>query len=289
MLSPMARITLYHVLILKNILKDRQEKNIKYSLRAFAKELEISPASLSQILSQKKGLSEKFSTKIAQKLNLSLEEKELFIISSSAAHSRSSLVKSRDSIKLAALSKRIHHQKNTSTAGALTAKENEFLFETNEVQELISKSAVHSVYRYKSPDEFIYRSLHILKDKATGAITNNFFEITYDESRKLAAMIYFIKKENGRFRSYYNNTLDGTDKVTGYSPENLNLTVNFDKKGLPTVPFVSFSIFNTTKYIVGKMIYTEDSFSVSGTLIDYKDASSFSNSQFKRTFIRYSE
>lgn len=67
--------------ILRNQLQRRQEVNSKYSLRAFALRLEISPSKISEILSGKKRLSVDRAEVIANKLGLSPQEKELFVLS----------------------------------------------------------------------------------------------------------------------------------------------------------------------------------------------------------------
>ncbi len=56
--------------ILKGELEKRQKNNSAYSLRSFAKFLEISPAALSQLMSGKRGISVKRLSKIIEKLSL---------------------------------------------------------------------------------------------------------------------------------------------------------------------------------------------------------------------------
>jgi uncharacterized protein (TIGR02147 family) len=67
----------------------RASKNSNYSLRAFARDLDLSPASLSQILNNKKGLSVQKAEKIASKLGLNSKEAELFLLSTKSKCSRS--------------------------------------------------------------------------------------------------------------------------------------------------------------------------------------------------------
>jgi len=59
--------------------KSRQKRNPQYSLRAFAKSLEMSPAQLSQILSGKRNLTVKAIHRLSSKLSLSPLEKENFL------------------------------------------------------------------------------------------------------------------------------------------------------------------------------------------------------------------
>jgi uncharacterized protein (TIGR02147 family) len=60
--------------ILKKELEKRQKNNAAYSLRSFARFLEISPAALSQLLSGKRGVSVKRLTQIIEKLSLPASE-----------------------------------------------------------------------------------------------------------------------------------------------------------------------------------------------------------------------
>ena len=68
-------------LILKEHLRRRQEVNPRYSLRAFAKKLEISPSKVSEVLSGKKRLSVERAESLAKKLGLTGKEFDLFVIS----------------------------------------------------------------------------------------------------------------------------------------------------------------------------------------------------------------
>jgi len=64
---------------IKDFLLVKQEFNPNYSLRAFARDLEMPVSSLSNVLQGKQGLSELSATRIANKLNLSKIEKNHFI------------------------------------------------------------------------------------------------------------------------------------------------------------------------------------------------------------------
>ncbi len=73
----------------------RRQKNASYSLRAFARDLALSPSFLSQLLSEKRGLSSAMAETIADKLQLCTEEREYFIAQSIILFSRSGEQKSR--------------------------------------------------------------------------------------------------------------------------------------------------------------------------------------------------
>ena len=60
--------------LLQQELKERCSANASYSLRAFARDLEVPPSTLSEIISGKRHASEKVKAKIAKGLNFSKEE-----------------------------------------------------------------------------------------------------------------------------------------------------------------------------------------------------------------------
>jgi uncharacterized protein (TIGR02147 family) len=74
---------------LRTVLESRVSKNSRYSLRAFARDLKISPQMLSFVLNGKKGLSAKASAEIADRLEMPPEEADYFSDLVSFAHARS--------------------------------------------------------------------------------------------------------------------------------------------------------------------------------------------------------
>ena len=76
-------------MILKEELDSRCEQNPHYSLRAFARDLNLSPSRLSEILNRKQGLSRKAAAKIAEFLGFSGDEKEYFCDLVTSQHARS--------------------------------------------------------------------------------------------------------------------------------------------------------------------------------------------------------
>lgn len=81
--------------ILQNEFHQRQQKNKKYSLRAFAKFLGVSHALLSLVFLKKKGLSLKMADKISTKLALSHLERNIFVSSVEKCFSRSAKKKTK--------------------------------------------------------------------------------------------------------------------------------------------------------------------------------------------------
>lgn len=80
---------------LKIEFESRKAKNTQYSLRAFARDLDLAPPKLSEILRGKCGLSESSAEKIAPKLGLSAEETKIFIALVSASHARNPIVRDK--------------------------------------------------------------------------------------------------------------------------------------------------------------------------------------------------
>lgn len=98
--------------ILRSELESRKSKNKRYSLRAFSKFLGINHATLSQIMSRKKGLSLKMAIKISQRLQLDSLEKNKFLTSVTKCFSRNPTKRVEAQEKLNTLAK---HKKMTIT------------------------------------------------------------------------------------------------------------------------------------------------------------------------------
>jgi uncharacterized protein (TIGR02147 family) len=85
----------------------RRELNSSYSLRAFARDLKMSPAALSLVLSKKKGISLAKATFVAKKLKLNDELSSWFCASVGANHSRSAVERKKFEKKLQSTTKPI--------------------------------------------------------------------------------------------------------------------------------------------------------------------------------------
>lgn len=78
-----------HITKLKSEFEKRAARNRNYSLRAYARDLGMSPAALSGLLNLKKGLSEATAQDIAERLGFSKAETQAFLVSVASQHSRS--------------------------------------------------------------------------------------------------------------------------------------------------------------------------------------------------------
>jgi uncharacterized protein (TIGR02147 family) len=98
-----------HVLI--SHFEMKQAKNAGYSKRAYSRDLGVSPAFLSQILSNKRSLSPARAELISKKLNLSQDERDYLIAQAITSTSRSETLKAKASTQL----KRLIHAQSTIT------------------------------------------------------------------------------------------------------------------------------------------------------------------------------
>ncbi len=71
----------FHIQALKREFERRRKKNPQYSLRAYARSLELDPSALCRILAEKQPLSLKAAKRIQGKLNLSSDELHQFLLS----------------------------------------------------------------------------------------------------------------------------------------------------------------------------------------------------------------
>ncbi|MEK6555873.1 MAG: TIGR02147 family protein, partial [Bdellovibrionota bacterium] len=76
---------------IKQVYSQRCEKNPKYSMRSFAKDLGLSPQMLNSIFNRGSGLSRSRALEVAKNLNLSESDEELFLTLIEASHQRSSM------------------------------------------------------------------------------------------------------------------------------------------------------------------------------------------------------
>lgn len=86
---PMSKKQLFHQQYLTNEYDKRMQKNPHYSLRSFARDLDVPASWLSEFLNSKKGMSLANANKICKALSLSPSDVDAFTMSVRAHHSRS--------------------------------------------------------------------------------------------------------------------------------------------------------------------------------------------------------
>lgn len=89
--------------LLRDELEQRCAKNAKYSLRAFARDLGVSPSHLSGIFSRRYGLSREGALAIGKKIGLKGSEAEFFVQSVESQHARSKVMRTAALEKLKSL------------------------------------------------------------------------------------------------------------------------------------------------------------------------------------------
>lgn len=75
--------------ILSKVFEDRQQRNPRYSLRAFARDLSVNIATVSEVLNGRKGLSRSMAYQIARRIEFTPDETENFVDLVLSEHSRS--------------------------------------------------------------------------------------------------------------------------------------------------------------------------------------------------------
>lgn len=91
--------------VLKSVFENRKKRSLSYSLRAYARDLKISPSNLSEIFNSKKNISDKMAQNIALRLDLRGIEKDLFLTSVLACRTKKTVLKENFELKLKKLLK----------------------------------------------------------------------------------------------------------------------------------------------------------------------------------------
>lgn len=92
--------------LLKQELLKRKRRNPLYSMRSFARDLQVTYSRLNEALNRKKGMSAATALKICERLGLSKAERELFIASIESQHARSRVAREQSKEALASLQKK---------------------------------------------------------------------------------------------------------------------------------------------------------------------------------------
>lgn len=107
----------FHLKYIKDEYARRTQANPHYSLRAFARDLGVSPSWLSDFMLEKKGMSDRTAIRMALVLGLTPSEEKVFLLSAKARHARSP-------IERATAQKELNSYKRTKT---FSMRPNDFL------------------------------------------------------------------------------------------------------------------------------------------------------------------
>lgn len=216
--------------ILKEQLQSRQELNSSYSLRAFAKKLELSPSKLSEVISGKKRLSSKRAEDVVNKLELSDNERELFVLSAQIESSAKGVDKKDLQQQIQSLAQQINAKKTTQRNawyfGAINALEeldhNPLKFKAElgltDLQVENAKRFRNRIQRfYPERKQFTFEPLSVLKKIETKCFTK--------ESSPLDADFVFLTEAqtqelHKKIKSYI-RTLKSKNKNS--NPEDLSM------------------------------------------------------------------
>lgn len=131
--------------ILKDRFSERMSANPRYSLRAFARDLKISPQQLSNILNAKKGLSIKTAAELADQLGMTPFEKDYFCNLAQSFFGRSKASKKVAQTKLAILTNRTESSHSLS-ADAFRAISDWYHFGLIELLKITEKTSQTESY-----------------------------------------------------------------------------------------------------------------------------------------------
>lgn len=92
--------------VLRDELEYRKSRNPGYSLRAFARDLAMAPSSLTEVLGGTKGISLPKARKLARKLGLREDLREVFVLSARAQHARATVDRETATQQLVELAER---------------------------------------------------------------------------------------------------------------------------------------------------------------------------------------
>lgn len=100
---------------------ERRQRNPGYSLRAFARDLQVSPSHLCEVLQQRENISPKVAAKLVVRMGLGPREAEFFMASVQAVYGRSNAVKKQGLARLSSLQKKLDFKELTQgTFDAIT-------------------------------------------------------------------------------------------------------------------------------------------------------------------------
>ena len=92
--------------VLRDELEYRKSRNPAYSLRAYARDLAMAPSTLNEVLNGIKGVSLARARKLARRLGLREDLRELFILSARAQHARAAVDRQTAAVQLTELAER---------------------------------------------------------------------------------------------------------------------------------------------------------------------------------------
>ena len=175
---------------IRKALAQKKEANPNYSLRAFAKNLEMSPQKLNSLLNRNAGLSLKAAQLVADKLELNAADKKVFLTLVEAHHSRSVVFRN--------LAKKDLHSLQSFESEMKELNENDF--ESVQNWKALAIYSLIGLKDFSSDPNWIANRLNISIDEALTSL------------RSLLATGLIIQNENGELKRSKKKASFFTDK-----------------------------------------------------------------------------
>lgn len=216
---------------LRDTLNDKIQSNPKYSLRAFARDLKVSPSVLSELINGKHSLSEKVAIRIATQLELSPSEKQLFCDQVISQSSQSKQKRAQASARVKSIQEMF--QKNSVQVDTFKIISDWYHFAILELTYLKN---------FKSDAEWISKKLGITKLEASAAIERLLrLELLELKNKKLIATEDYTMTSDGipseALRKFQKQLIEKA--LTALATQSINnrditsLIVSVDKSRLP--------------------------------------------------------
>jgi uncharacterized protein (TIGR02147 family) len=216
---------------LRRELERRCQVNSRYSLTAFAKDLGLVPSRLSEVFSEKQGLSREAAFKIALKIGLTDEETVIFCDLVEMEHARSAEKRALAKIRLQERS--LDFEYSTVEEDSFHIVSDWYHFAIVQLTELRS---------FRRDPAWISSKLNISRAEAVGGLDRLFRTgILVEEKGKVKARQEFIATTDNvpseAIRSFHRQVLEKAASALGtQSPEDRNFSTNYmtiDKSDLP--------------------------------------------------------
>ncbi|MEK2690855.1 TIGR02147 family protein [Bdellovibrio sp. GT3] len=151
----------FHYKYLADEFARRSNANPHYSLRSFARDLEVTPSWLSDFLSNKKGMAPKTAERLSVLLGMALTESRVFILSSKAFHSRSEKDRKAATLELASFKQTKSYKMRPKDFSATGTWYHQAILELTEV-EGFSHHEYELMERLRLPQATIRRAIQDL-------------------------------------------------------------------------------------------------------------------------------
>lgn len=224
---------------LNAVLEQKSARNKKFSLRAMAKNIGVSPSALSSILNAAKAPSPGTVLKISHWLKLGKKEHEYLDILAQLETAKTESVRRL-------LTKKMGELKPSLSTDAIAR-----------VRDLLVATTVAAAYIYCIPGTSRTRTLIRLKDPKTKRLLKSFYESVLMPDLFVSDTFFFIENPDGTFDAFQNQNLNGQGNFPEFVEKNRNLRVTFDKSGFPTIHNLTMHWLAARKYTLANLVFSK--------------------------------